>query len=358
MAQLTRLDLAQVEVFLRGLYRHRRVEPLAWYVLIELPALVGASQITWNVVAPGIGGADVMAWPAEEQHEQYEAALARHIGDHPLARHYLATGDPTARKISDFLSAQAFHNTALYDELYRHLRYEDQFAMNLSRPGPQWTAVALARDRRGFTERDRQLLNLLRPHLAQAQRHARALARLAQAVDVHRARPAGSRIVLEADDRIGRYPQRAQDWIGRYFETLPNAPRRLPEPVQCWLEETRAARASAALGALGSPLKVRRRARELILRLVDDGEAGGPELLLEERTSPQAAARLDLRLTPRERQVLLEVEKGKLNEAVAATLGIRTGTVKKHLEHIFDKLGVETRTAAVARLHEARDARS
>ena len=37
---------------------------------------------------------------------------------------------------------------------------------------------------------------------------------------------------------------------------------------------------------------------------------------------------------------------GKTNEEVAAIIGARPTTVKKHLEHIYDKLGVPNRTAA------------
>jgi DNA-binding NarL/FixJ family response regulator len=53
-----------------------------------------------------------------------------------------------------------------------------------------------------------------------------------------------------------------------------------------------------------------------------------------------------LGLTPREAEVLLWVAQGKTNPEVAVILGIRHRTVKKHLEHVFAKLGVETRTAA------------
>jgi hypothetical protein len=38
MATLSRRDLEQIEIFLRGLYKPRRVEPLIWYVLTELPS--------------------------------------------------------------------------------------------------------------------------------------------------------------------------------------------------------------------------------------------------------------------------------------------------------------------------------
>ena len=53
-------------------------------------------------------------------------------------------------------------------------------------------------------------------------------------------------------------------------------------------------------------------------------------------------------LTQRESEVLAWVAEGKSNNDVGLILGISSVTVKKHLEHIFEKMGVETRTAAVA----------
>ncbi len=48
-------------------------------------------------------------------------------------------------------------------------------------------------------------------------------------------------------------------------------------------------------------------------------------------------------LTPRERQVLELVEQGFKNKEIAVELGIRPGTVKIHLKHIFEKTGVRGR---------------
>ena len=55
-------------------------------------------------------------------------------------------------------------------------------------------------------------------------------------------------------------------------------------------------------------------------------------------------------LTPREREVLALVADGKTNAEIARQLWISPGTVRRHLENVFAKLGVHTRTAAVARL--------
>ena len=53
-----------------------------------------------------------------------------------------------------------------------------------------------------------------------------------------------------------------------------------------------------------------------------------------------------LQLTPREAEVLLWISRGKSNRDIAVILGAKTGTICKHVEHIFGKLNVENRTAA------------
>ena len=66
------------------------------------------------------------------------------------------------------------------------------------------------------------------------------------------------------------------------------------------------------------------------------------------RASPAGA------LTPREREVLRWLAAGKTDRDIGAILGISPRTVHKHLQHIYEKLGVETRTAAVMRVLAAR----
>ncbi|AHY47386.1 Response regulator containing a CheY-like receiver domain and an HTH DNA-binding domain [Rubrobacter radiotolerans] len=59
-------------------------------------------------------------------------------------------------------------------------------------------------------------------------------------------------------------------------------------------------------------------------------------------------------LTPRELQVLQTVAKGRTNPEIARELGIKTGTVKNHVERIIAKLGVSDRTQAVVKALEMR----
>ena len=65
-----------------------------------------------------------------------------------------------------------------------------------------------------------------------------------------------------------------------------------------------------------------------------------------------SAPLLKLGLTPRAAEALLWLAQGKTNSDIAAILGITESTVKKHVQEIFDKLGVETRGAATVRALE------
>jgi DNA-binding CsgD family transcriptional regulator len=72
---------------------------------------------------------------------------------------------------------------------------------------------------------------------------------------------------------------------------------------------------------------------------------------------PQAAWGVPSALTAREREVLQWLSGGKTDRDIATILGISPRTVHKHLQRIYEKLGVETRTAAVVRaLHQGTNA--
>lgn len=79
--------------------------------------------------------------------------------------------------------------------------------------------------------------------------------------------------------------------------------------------------------------------------LVVEATEGGSALLLTEQPSGVRT------LTPRENDVMRSVEDGLSNNEIARRLRIQPPTVRKHLEHVFDKLGVQSRTAALSKLH-------
>jgi DNA-binding NarL/FixJ family response regulator len=57
-------------------------------------------------------------------------------------------------------------------------------------------------------------------------------------------------------------------------------------------------------------------------------------------------------LTPREREVLHLLAAGMTNDAIAAQLVVSPATVKKHINHLFSKLGAKNRMQALLRARE------
>ena len=73
---------------------------------------------------------------------------------------------------------------------------------------------------------------------------------------------------------------------------------------------------------------------------------------IDETFGRRERPRPDLGLTRREREILAWVEAGKTNSEIAQILWISPLSVRKHLENVYEKLDVRTRTAAVARVRE------
>ncbi len=63
-------------------------------------------------------------------------------------------------------------------------------------------------------------------------------------------------------------------------------------------------------------------------------------------TTPRLPAELDAPLTLRESEVLKQVTLGATNRQIADTLGISYETVKEHVQHVLEKVGVDDRTPA------------
>lgn len=91
----------------------------------------------------------------------------------------------------------------------------------------------------------------------------------------------------------------------------------------------------------------------LILRLVRPHLEAVYRAARIRRRLARLAGSLDERadaLTPREREVMRRVDQGLSNAEIARVLVVELSTVRKHLEHVYEKLGVRSRTAALAKL--------
>jgi CheY-like chemotaxis protein/DNA-binding CsgD family transcriptional regulator len=157
----------------------------------------------------------------------------------------------------------------------------------------------------------------------------------------------------------------ARAWLPAYFDCPADV---MPQPLLAWLQ---AAERAVSEGREVRPLTIEKSkidvagagpaptatattitggARQLVCTL--QGRTTDEDWLVVLREVSDAATVdaivLTFRLTLRESEVLYWVAKGKTNRDIGDILGSSPATVKKHLERVYEKLGVETRTAAAA----------
>jgi DNA-binding CsgD family transcriptional regulator len=224
-----------------------------------------------------------------------------------------------ALRVSDFLSQRELHRTRYYEVGLRPLGGEHYMDVEIPSPPSQWRTFSFANSERAFSERDRLVVDLVQPHLVRRWQTASARRELAAAfTGVEQAEAHESRgvIVLGAGGEVEYASEPARRLMGEF---APDG------TLVDWFES-----------GCRRPLIHRLADRRLIIKRVGDA------LLLEE-------ARPDVNLTAREREVLTWVARGKTNAEIARVLWLAPSTVAKHLENIYAKLGVKSRTAAVAR---------
>jgi DNA-binding CsgD family transcriptional regulator len=352
---LPQRDLLTILDFLQGAGAVGGVRTFAAYVTSELTQVVPSalsafveldlvrSSVHWVMDRPEVG----LPNPAR--------VLAAHINDNPFILYRKRTGDAGAVRLSDLAPARAFQQTGLYHEFYRPLHVHYSLACALRLGQRELAAVALYRSGSDFSERDQLCLDLVRPHLTHLYRSAEAISRARRDLTlVTRGveRRGGAFLIIDRDGRIRRATAGVERWLTRYFG--PDAREdRLPARLWEWVRwhETMRGRTDA-LPPLRRPLVVEREGRRLTVHLVSQP----PEsvLLLDEmvtRVEPAVLTRLGL--SSREAEVLALATAGSTTPAIAAALKISPRTVQTHLERVYRKLGVETRTAAAGRALEA-----
>ncbi len=179
-----------------------------------------------------------------------DEALYWVVGPCPIMDYRARTGDLTAVRMSDVVGRGRYHELPIYREYFQPVGLDHVLDLGLSAASQRYRSLIFLRGRDvgDFSERDRAVLETLRPHL----RAREALA------DLHR-------------------------------------------------------------------------------RAGDTNGAATPADAAEEQQAP---------LTAREREILHLVGKGETNAQIAAELWITSATVKKHLEHVYEKVGVAGRAAA------------
>lgn len=128
-----------------------------------------------------------------------------------------------------------------------------------------------------------------------------------------------------------------------FFADQVSIPHETPAAIVHWLKQMHQKNTP-------TPLLIIKNTNRLIINMVDrSSEEHWVILLREESDAAQIDALLAaFKLTKREAEVLYWAIKGKTSRDIGDILETSPRTVNKHLEHVFEKMGVETRTAAAA----------
>ena len=206
-----------------------------------LPKLVASELTTLSVCNLDDGHRSVVSDRPGALSAREVALFDRHFHEHPLVREHGRNPGAVTRRIEDLLPEADFRRSSLYNDYYRVIRIDHVMAVPVHVDRKLLVSFVFNRSRFGFSQAERDSLELIRPHLGHLYRLCGALGR--------------------------------SGWA----------------PAAAW------------------------------------------------------------QLTPREQDVLRWLSAGKTDRDIGEILGIGVRTVHKHLQRIYEKLGVETRTAAVAR---------
>lgn len=97
-----------------------------------------------------------------------DAFFAASAEKHPHTDYYRRTGDGSAHRLSDLVPMRALQHTTFFNEISRKNRLRWQLTAYMSLPNEGTLMVAACRRGVDFSNRDRSLLDLLRPHLQTA----------------------------------------------------------------------------------------------------------------------------------------------------------------------------------------------
>lgn len=300
--------------------------------LAGLVGLVSADLVTWDRVELATGAVRHEAIPAEAEPLGAFATIVGDAAGHPLLSAH-AAGKRRALRLSDAVEPRRLSHSDLFGDLLKPSGVEFGIAIGVRMERREMVVAGLGRSESEFSERDRDVLDLVRPALEAALRHAEASERLVCAL-ASDPPPCTAVVLLDSYGEIERADPDAERWLGEHFG----------EPLHAgWLP---AALAEWLALPPRPPLVSVRDGRRLTVHLL----AGDPHALLleEEVASFRADALYRLGLTRREIEVLRAATHVPEAVDIAWELSLSPHAVRDRLAHLESRLGVSTAAEAVA----------
>lgn len=284
--------------------------------------------------------------PAESVSNDLLQVMADLVHEQPFYDDLVGRRTRAAARISDYLTISKYKKTALYNEFFRKIDTDRQMVAGLPVNPDLMISVSLCRLQKDFTDRDCGIFDLLTPHLVSAFRNAQFINRLkfeGEQMEVALEATKFGIVTVDKDFCTHIESPTAVALFRKYFRSKSDS---LPDGLNRYIRYHLPKFLGNEFYLPPIPLEISYQNAKLIIRLSFHSLTKTTVLLLEEIPAPLISDFVGMRLTRREASVLSWISHGKTDGEIGLLLAISVRTVQKHVEHIFDKLGVETRTAA------------
>ncbi|WP_437307054.1 helix-turn-helix transcriptional regulator [Sorangium sp. So ce388] len=278
------------------------------------------------------------------------------LAPHDFVRSAVIARPNVVLRDSEMLPRDAIERSVMYRRSRElGMRLEQAMAVLLA-VEPDWHGgITLYRDRqRPFSDRERALMQHLAPSIAAATRACRRLGdsvRRGDALEAALRREGVEVLVVAPPASVLARSAGAEALLERWFAPVERSAGALPSPLAGALD---AAAAAPGSGAEAAPWMRRTRDGHLRVDFVPFVEQGRLLWVVElrEGTAAAAPAAWRGRLTDRQVEVAERVLRGWDNALIAEDLGCTPATIKKHLQRVYDALGVPSRAALMVRATE------
>jgi DNA-binding CsgD family transcriptional regulator len=326
-------DLWRLSDAIKLLHAQQGIDRLVWSAVDSIQGLIDCDWASVTLASPQLTLPTRIWSPCSKTQESLADTCTAFYDRHPNWRAFWGDLRPRATELLQLSTPRDTASLPIYHEIFKPLSIANLLAVAM--PGSSMFAVSAIRDRaRPYSARDGLVLEVLSDQLAAA---ARSL--LATACPMEKSDLSGrvEFVALDPRGQIVHQSPGAGSSLNRFFP--PSGVRgELPDAVQAWL----------ATAPPEPVLCVATDGRKLELRRFDPRVRPGYCLVLYEEDGPASGWPLPPGLTRREVEIVRWVVAGKTNPEIGCILGISGRTVQKHLENVFAKLGVPTRTALVA----------
>ena len=319
-------------------------------LLPALVRLVPADRAAYFEIDRPARRAVARGYGASSLEHRERAAVEKLMEEHPVVAEFELVDDQYAAVFSETLSPNSPETVELFGRFCATVRSTHELAVGI--PGPPAIGLWLTRAEPAFSDDERAMLEFVGPHVATAFARARerdSLEAYARTLEDLADQAALAIVYLDDAGHIERATREGLELSGALAGGRPCVGQPLPASVATHL------RAPAEVETPASIVMVSPRGEGFTVGLLGRGAAGFPRALVLSRADdgPVDREAERLGLTPRELQVLRLVAGGLTDAESAAALSVSVRTVQKHLENVYAKLGVHTRTGAVMRVFSA-----